>query len=438
MKSWLSNAMLRARPAPHQLRRLWYVPLLSSAMALMLARMFVLAKILSVSAFAAFSKGTLVSTTFTMLGCLGLQALLQRELPVQFVRGRETAGHVLLAQCVIVAVACAIVGQVLALLGLAAPAIPAWIVSIGVLHGLSQQLFLVATVDSRSRGDPLRFARQSLVRGALVFVASATVASATHSAGWTLAAEATLSIFLSQVALRETWVRRSRPVAAVFILALRRLGHIKWSVALALLAVALVTFVGLSADRWIAARALPQDAFALYAFAGTVLLVAQALQLVVNASVYPYLARQFARQGSGTAFRLCVRVSLGLLVVGALLVAPAIWVADFFVHRWFVSYIGALAIMPLFMYVSVLRLSDFWSSYLIIVGAERRLLLVNIIAIIVGAGGWVAWFWPMESIALAPLQIAELAAALAVSAYAGGAIAAWRAFRARRAGPASG
>src|SRR5688572_29095745 len=94
---------------PRRARQLWYAPVLAVATALMMLRLFALAALLDIPNFAQVGVGLLVSSTFTMLACLGLQSVLQRDMPVMFVRGRERAARVLLAQCVVAAYASAAV-----------------------------------------------------------------------------------------------------------------------------------------------------------------------------------------------------------------------------------------------------------------------------------------------------------------------------------------
>src|SRR5689334_7988913 len=130
-------------------------------MGVMLLRLLLMAHLLPLSEFAAYSLGLLISSSFCMLGCLGLQSVLQRDLPVLIVRRRERVGATICLQCVVVASACAVLawigislcGSASLTLGAAAP-----VASIGILHGLAQQVFLVATVESRSRRETMRFA----------------------------------------------------------------------------------------------------------------------------------------------------------------------------------------------------------------------------------------------------------------------------------------
>src|SRR3954471_9310997 len=133
---------------PRRARQLWYAPVLAAATALMMVRLLAFARVMDLPGFAQISAALLVSSTFTTLGCFGLQSLLQRDMPVLFVRGREWAARVLLAQSVAVAYASALVAMLTAY---AAPfdfGSPANLVALGVVHGLSQQLFILASVES--------------------------------------------------------------------------------------------------------------------------------------------------------------------------------------------------------------------------------------------------------------------------------------------------
>src|SRR5690349_14433188 len=96
------------------LREFWYAPLLAAAMALMMGRLLILARLLRVEEFGALSGALLVSGTFCMLGCLGLQSMLQRDWPVFIVHKRERRGLVLAAQCNLTAMAAAAIAVLIA------------------------------------------------------------------------------------------------------------------------------------------------------------------------------------------------------------------------------------------------------------------------------------------------------------------------------------
>jgi O-antigen/teichoic acid export membrane protein len=417
---------LPARLTRARLRQLWYVPLLGAAMGLMLARLLIMARLFDVPAFATYASGLLVSSSFSMLACLGLQSQLQRSLPVMIVRRREHAGAVLLTQCTYVACGCAALGAVAAGAGLSLAGLSPSLLAIGLLHGLAQQLFLVATVESRSRGDPLRFARQNLERALVVLAVGVILAATLRHAGAVLAGEAVVSLLMALVLMRRQLLAVPLALGAACRLAWRRLPALQWKSAFALLAVASLGFLTINGDRWLAAEWLDPRWFAQYAFAWTVLLVAQSVQVLINASLYPLLARRFASGGREAAFRVGAAASLGLLLAGIVVALPLWAVLDIAIERGFPAYADSRLLLPAFLAIAVLRVSDFWSSYLVIVGLEVRVLVLNVSAALAAGAVWWVWRGP-GTVAVGLADIAALAVLLAVAGYAVAATAAWHA-----------
>jgi len=405
-----------AVPAAGRLRQLWYAPLLAAAMGLMMARMLILARLLPLQQFAQFSAGMLISSTFCMLGCFGLQSLLQREWPVNLIRRQEGRGLVLAAQCNLVAVGCAVAALLGAASGVMIAGIPPPLLALGVVHGLSQQMFLIATVESRSRGNAVRYSWQNLARSVLTLGLGTAVAVATDSAQWVLAVESGICFAISIKLFSGSATRGALSVYEIYALAVRRLPKVKWSAALTLMAVATVSFMTMNADRWVASAALDVEGFGTYSFAWIVLMIAQAAQALINASAYPMLARRYASHGRQGAFRLCVQSSGAILVLGLLLVVPLWFGLEWAIRLWFPAYSRALALVPLFLVIGLLRVSDFWSSYLLITGRERRLLALNMGAALIGVAAWATIARPWSQ----PLQlmgVAYLAATLAFVSY---------------------
>lgn len=417
--------MLFRLPTLHRLRHLWYAPVLALGMGLMMVRLLIMARILDMSGYAVYSAGLLVSSSFLMLGCLGLQSLLQRDLPMLIVRRREQAGGVLLMQSVLVASICAAIGAVVVVLsGLSLAGLTPMLLVTALIHGLSLQLFLVATVESRSRGASLRFANQNLIRALFLLVAGSAVAVSGLGAAMVLITESVLSLLLAIWLFRKQFdAIPMRPIAALS-LAWRRFPLIPWRSALALLAVASFGFLASNVDRWFAAQQLTVSAFAQYSFAWTVLMVAQSLQVIVNAFLFPLLARCYAISGGRIAYVTTVKASLSLLGFGALMAFPLWELLDYCIERWFVAYQDASSLLPVFLVIAVLRLSDFWSSYLLVIGHETRLLALNVLSAIFTIVIW------LLSIRFDPKviqikQVAMLALLLATIGYAVVALAAW-------------
>ncbi|MCI2807798.1 lipopolysaccharide biosynthesis protein [Eoetvoesiella caeni] len=402
---------------PERLQQLWYVPVLAFAMGLMMLRTLVMAQLFSLDGFAQFSAGLLVSGTFCMLACLGLQSLLQRDMPMMMVRRQNHAAAVLLSQCVLVACVCVLICIAGGVAGITIAGIAKDILVIGLLHGLSQQLFLIVTVESRSRSQSVRFARQNLVRGLGVFCLGSLVAFYTRSAQLTLITEATVSLILVQGTLRAIFRAASIRYMSAFRAGFRRIHRLRWRSAITLFFVSVVGFIAYSADRWMAAQALTTKQFALYSFAGLVLTMAGAVQVLINASVFPMLARRYAKLGRKSAYLLCWRVSMVLLIICAIFGGPAWFLIDQGVAYWFPKYQAVRVVLPLFIFVAILRVSNFWPSFMIISGFESRLLMLDISAGLIAGLFWVLWVQPWNGNGLGIEEIAVFAALMSACSY---------------------
>jgi len=404
-----------------------YAPLLASALAVMMARLLVAARLLEVDAFATYSAALLVSGSFCMLGCLGLQTMLQRDMPVLFFQGRSRRAMVLLAQAGVVAAACAAAGGALAFAlpgGAAGSVLDRTTIIVGLVHGLSQQVFVLVTVESRSRGLTVLFSGQYVVRSIAVFAAGIGMIAATGSGSAAAAAEAAATLLVSAGVLEGSLRRASTTFAASMRLGGRRFHAIRWRAASALLAVMMATWLVQNADRWMAERSLDVAGFASYAFASNAIVVASAAQMMINAALFPKLARTYAASGAVPAFRSAAGISAALAVAG-LVAAPAAWACwDLAVSRWYPQYAVSSTVAPLLIAVGVLRVSDYWSSFLLIVGAETRLLRATAAAALGAVGAW--WFLSGSSAAASVASVGWLALSLAGATYLAGMAMAWK------------
>jgi O-antigen/teichoic acid export membrane protein len=417
MSAWQSFRWTAAL-TPSRLRQLWYAPLLAMAMALMMVRLLVMARLLGIQSFAEFSGGILVSSSFCMLGCLGLQTTLQREWPVNIWRGQELRGLTRAAQCNLAAGACAIALIAAVLCGVSVGTFSPLLLTMGIVHGCSQQMFVIATVESRSRGDALRFSLENVARALGVLSVGFLIAVWTGSAIEILAGEALLTFSISLALMRRSAAYARLDMWRLYDLALRRMPRAPWRVAMIMMAITGVAFLLLNLDRWIAAARLSTREFAAYSFAWTVPMLAQSVQAIINTSIYPMMCRRFAGGEPRRAFRVCVATSLFVLIAGTVGALPAFIVLKYCVYNWFPKYAGAVVIVPLFLAVAVLRVSDFWSSFLLATGREGILLLANTAAVIAGVLLWGLWIYVRVATPLQPADAALLALILTTLSYA--------------------
>lgn len=362
-------------------RQLWYVPVLALAMGLMMMRLFVLARVLGVEDYGILSNGLLVSSTFCMFGCLGLQLMLQRDSPGLFVRGQERRAALLTVQSCLAALIIFVVGALGGLLGATFGAVEPTRFGAGLLHGLSQQIFVLSTVESRSRGHVLHYAAQNLARSVVAFILGVFVAYATESALWALVSEAIATFLFSSTFLFRTFNVQRERFFTLCCLAVTGFRKIQWRVALTLVGNATIAFLICNGDRWLALTLLDLRDFALYSFGWIVVSIANSSQVLINASVFPLIARRFSQFGKKTAFSISARLSVGLIIAMSVLSIPGYYVFVYVVNGWFPDYVESLSIVPVFVLISVVRLSDFWSSFLLVCGMEKVLLNINLFSL---------------------------------------------------------
>lgn len=401
---------------PQRASQLWYLPLASMALVMMFARLLLYAAWLDVPQFAVLSSGLLISGLLGMFACLGLQPLAQREFPILAVRGRKRLAIVLLLQSALVAVALTLAGTLATLVGVAWPGLTHNQAQAALLHGLAQQLFLLYTIESRSHGKPITFAWQSLARASAIVAVGSLAAWITRDAMATLLAEA-LSCAVVMIVLTPPLVQRNRiSLWSGLLLATRRMPRVRWQPALLLFAAGALAYLQTSADRWIATSLLEPAGFAVYSFAWILLLAAGQAQVLINSAAFPWMARRVARAGGAAAFASTSVLSLLALLVAAMTVVPVIFIANWAIPHFWPHLIAAAQLLPIFVICAALRVSDFWSSFLIVSGNERRLLASWLIASVVVLG--VALVYSLRQVTpWTPLDVARLPLLLTVVTY---------------------
>ncbi len=403
-----------------------YTPVLGLAAAVSFGKLIVYAQFIGVEQFGALGKMLLVSALFGMVGSLGLQSAASRDLPVFMARGQARRGLRLLAQTL--AVTSAVAAIVLLSVVVQEPKVFDLSVEelvLGVLHGWAQQMFLVAAFDSRSRLNMMGYARDMAARSLAIALMGALAGWWGWGARGVAVAETlgTLCFFgwVAHAAIGRAdshwrwWVS----------MRIWRGARLPWRAALVLLAGGAVMFVSLNLDRWVAAEVLPRASFGAYTFAWLTVIAAQSVQGLLNSGLMPLLAHRRATGREAGAFGLTWIISLVLLAAGLISVVPAAWILDEIVKRWMPQFMAATPLFAPLLLAAVFRVSDFWSSLLVVTGKEGAILIGQLMAVSLAGGGYVVWLHLSTS---APSAISltwlALASALvshgvsAVSAYA--------------------
>jgi len=394
-----------------------YTPLLAAAAAVSFGKLIVYAGLLEVAQFGTFGKMLLVSTLFGMVGALGLQSVASRDVPALLVGGRTRRALRLLGQNVAVSAWVAAVGLIATAVGLSLFKLAALELALGIVHGWAQLAFLTAAIESRSRLQMMRYARDMAVRNAGIAIAGAAGAALGAGAALVIAIEIAGTVlclfFVARGALRRGGIH---PALLWRVWSVHR-ARLPWRSALAAGLGTLVMFASFNLDRWIAAETLSREWFGIYAFGWLALVGAQSVQGLLNSGLLPLLSRRRAEGHAGSAYRLTALMSAVTLTAGLAAAPTLAWLLPVALERWMPQYALSQPLWLPLLFAAVLRVSDFWSSLLLVLRQEVRLLEVQLAAVLVAALGFAAWLVTTAS-AVSPDSLAWLAVATAALSHA--------------------
>lgn len=391
--------------------RFGYVPVLVTAMIIMFFRALLAARLLDISEFGLYVVGMLVSNSFSLIGCFGFYWLLQRDLPMFIAKGRRVRGSIVLRQTLILTLIVFVSFLPLSLIGLFSVS-PVFF-AISLLNGFAQQFFLVVSLQSRSEGQSTRFAIDNLYRAVAVLAMITLGGWITGTAFSMLLIEAVVTILVAVRVCASIYSSETIGRKVLWICATRALPRVRWGAPLTLMIMGIVSFAMQNGDRWIAASLLGIDEFALYGFAGIVMIAALSLQSVINVSLFPMLAKTYALNGNIKASRDAIRYSVIALVGAILLSVPAYYSINYATETFFPEFSLIREFLFLFLISSSLHVSNILTSYLIISKRERIVLGINVCSIGSCMAGWFL-FIRLEMTEVSALSIAWLTTSIAL------------------------
>lgn len=355
-------------------------------MGLMMARLLVMARILSIEEYGLYSLGLLVSGSFSMLSCLGLQLVLQRDSPYFLAKGLERRAAILTIQACIIALLLLLIFLIVALFSALYYRIET-IVFIGLLHGFSQQIFIISTVDNRSRGNVLQYSKNNLWRAFFVLGVSCIIGLTCNSSGIILLADAVLTIFFSYIFFKSSY-KNNAYIKACIRAGFNSLKGVKWSVCSIFFINSLIGFSLLNADRWTASILLTVDNFSIYSFAGIIFVFGTSAHALINTSIFPYLSKKNTHLGSKAIFVEVLKLTVILLIGYSLVSIPFLLMRKEIIEDYFNKYQIVIDVIPIFILISIIRASDFWFTYLMIIGKESTIFYISFITALLSIGSY--------------------------------------------------
>ncbi len=366
-----------------------YTPILGFAALIAMIKLAIYAYFLDVNEFGLLSKLLLISFFFSVAGSCGFQHLAQRDLPAEFAAGRYRKGIVILGKAGIVTSVTALAICFIPLFGFSLLGVPPLTFMFAVVHGWGQQIFMLVLIDSRSRLEMTRYSLQVLARTFLSFVTTVIVLMLGGDAISIVFSEMIITVLISAKIIRCSLHAAHLSISVFFRLSKKGYNQKEWYVSVVLLAGAVLSFLSVSVDRWFAANFLSGEDFGLYSFAWISLSAALSIQALLNAGFFPLLARKRVTESNKKVWHLTAIFSGGLLIIGLIAAFIANALAVWAIPIWYPKYVSTLPFFLPLLLAAAFRVSDFWSSFLIIIHRQKSLLVLQFLLILIP----ITYYW---------------------------------------------
>jgi len=389
-----------------------YLPTIGFSAFFSLARIAVYAHLLDVEDFGLLTKLLLVSALFGVVGSFGFQLLAQRDLPSLFYGGRYKAGLISLSKAVIVTTIFALLMFAYSLLDLPIAGISGLLLCCAITHGWSQQVFMLTLIDARSRLEMTHYAKQSLFKTISTFLVAMVVLMFGGGVVGIAIAEIAVALLVGMALISKT--TKNIKKSLLWVAAIRGFKGKEIKTATQIFTCAFLAFLGTNIDRWLAAEYLDSGDFGQYSFAWISLTAALSVQSLLNAGIFPLVSRKRKEKNSDTAFKITAYISLAMLFAGIIITISVLIFAQWFIPNNYQRYAPAIPLLMPLLFAAVLRISDFWSSYLIVVHRHHSLMKMQFFLILIALIYYQAI---AKFTAISPLNFAWMAALIAAGNY---------------------
>ena len=362
--------------------------------------------------FGLLSKLLLISGLFGTAGSLGFQLMAQRDLPALFAEGRYRNGLIALCKAITVTTTSAFLISAFSLLNIPVLGVSGFLFCCSIVHGWSQQVFMLAVIDTRSRLEMMRYAKQVLFKTVVASFVAGGIAALGGGPLGIIFAELFVTLLLSMRLIAA--ITRNVERRFLWKISVRSFKGNDFSTALTLFLSTLLMFFSTNIDRWLAADRLTHDDFGLYSFAWISLTAALSFQALLNAGIFPLISKRRKEGHAKAAFRTTAYISVATLIVGAVVSVMVYLFAQWFLPNLYQRYAPALPLIMPLLFAAVLRLSDFWSSYLIVMHRQNLLMKIQVFLILIPC---FYYFATGHSSVFTPMDFAWLAVLLAAGNY---------------------
>lgn len=363
------------------IKHLSYTPILGITAFIGLTRMGIYARLLNVEDFGVISKLFLVSSFFAVGGSFGFYLIAQRDLPGMYVKGQYKKGVLTLGKVGFITSLMALGFSLLPITTFKPLGINPFFFSIAIFHGWCQQIYLLAVTDIRCRLEMRRYSFELLIRTIVALAGATLVAYLGGGVLGIVAVEAIINLMLTLKLIQDLIKSTKLSVPVFFKISMKGFKKEEWKVSFILLIGTLLIFISTSVDRWLAADHLTIVEFGSYSFAWISVSIALSVQALLNAGLFPLIAHKRTAVSNAAALRMSAFISIGLLALGLLGSYFVNLIALWAIPIWYVKYTLALPLLPILLAAAAFRVSNFWSSYLIIAHKQNAMLVTQIVMI---------------------------------------------------------
>jgi O-antigen/teichoic acid export membrane protein len=357
-------------------RQYFYLPLLLCASGLLLLKSGVYARLLAVEEFGALSAALLVINTAVSFGALGFNHLAHKLLPRLHADADHHGRAAFLGASITVFLGVILTSALLAgIAGLLFGVLtPRWVL-VTTAAAFTQFVFALQLIGVKSAFRFVEHASWSLARAVALVGAGAVVAWATQSAQLVVLTEALVSAAMLWPMRRLMFID-GHPLE--WRSAIRDAARAHLGPALQLLKLQGMITVIYMLDRWIGLSVLSAREFGIYSVALIVLMAFENLQAIIGVPAYPVLSSFISRNDHAAGYRHAFYISARLLLLGAALGIPAVWVLDWLIAHFLPQYQEASAVIHLTFAAGVLRVSNFFGTFCILADQERLMFYIAI------------------------------------------------------------
>jgi O-antigen/teichoic acid export membrane protein len=358
------------------IHKIAFFPLIALANFLMFFRLLALAKIFNLSDFGQFSMGMLIANSFCLFGGVGFYQLLQQKLPRLHISKKKKEALILTNQAIVSTLSIFIIVVLIIFAFAGKLRYEPLFLLISAFAGLSQQLFLVFTLQSRSANDSLGYSLEILIRNFSVTITIVMLAIFFQSPVLCILTDAILTFVIGFIIFFKNYNFFS---LNYFFLSIKLLKNVEWKKIIYLFMLSAFGFFIANADRWIAGIYFDKQKFGLYSFGFLILTISQSVQAIINVVTFPSISNIYQIYGAKKAFIYTKKIAILAITIAACFLPFFFFLANFMIGRFYPSFFSVKYVIALFMIVSLFKISDFWSSFLIISGKEKILLFIQFV-----------------------------------------------------------